>query len=630
MSKMDYDKSAKQIVKYAGGEGNILSLMHCTTRLRFVLNDFDKADVESVKQVPGVMGATVSNGQFQVVIGNQVAEMYDAVEKVTGGFKGNARPAKSNAKWYQVLLEFIIAVFQPLIPAIAGGGVLKSMLMLFAMFGWMSDTSTTYQVLTMAGNAPIYFLPLLVAITTAKRLRVNELVAMSVVSVLVLPDMVTALAKGVKLFGMTATNVTYSSQVLPAILAVLFYAGVEKLMMKYSPKSTRMFLVPMVGIAVTVPVTLLFLGPAGYVAGQGFTSAILWLYKSFGWVAMAILAAVLPLLVATGMHKPFVPYVVASLGSLKKEMLYLPASLAHNISEAGTCFAITIRTKDAKLRSTTISGGISALCGITEPAIYGITLQNKRALFSVMGSSFVGGAFIGIIGLHALAPVGPGLASLAIFVDKSSPANIIHALWGFGVSFVLSFVVSLFTWKDSASEEIKEEAREEEQESPVAANAATAQATAQATATQPSTSTVRVGRVKMEAPVAGKVEPLSAVEDEVFSSGMMGDGFAVEPTDDTVRVPVSGTVAMVYNTGHAFGIKTEAGAEVLVHIGIDTVKLNGQYFDMLLKEGQQVKAGDPAVRVDFAGVEKADYKTSVMVVVTMPGEEEFDFPVVTA
>ena len=315
--------------------------------------------------------------------------------------------------------------------------------MLFAMFGWMSESSTTYQVLTMAGNAPIYFLPLLVAITTAKRLNVNELVAMSVVGALVLPDMVTALAKGVKLFGITATNVTYSSQVLPAILAVLFYAGVEKIMMKYSPKSTRMFLVPMVSIAITVPVTLLFLGPAGYVAGQGFTTAILWLFKNFGWVAMAVLAGALPLLVATGMHKPLVPYVITSLSTMKKELLYLPASLAHNISEAGTCFAIAIKTKDEKLRAAAVSGGISALCGITEPAIYGVTLQNKRALFSVMGSSFVGGAFIGIIGLHGMAPVGPGLASLTIFVDKSSPVNIIHALWGFGVSFILSFVVSL-------------------------------------------------------------------------------------------------------------------------------------------------------------------------------------------
>ena len=238
-----------------------------------------------------------------------------------------------------------------------------------------------------------------------------------------------------------------------------------------------------------------------------------------------------------------------------------------------------------------------------------------------MGSSFVGGAFIGIIGLHAMAPVGPGLASLTIFVDKSSPANIIHALWGFGVSFILSFVVSLVVWKDSASEEINEETAESTDHTSVAVDSASQQV---------SPAPVKVGQVKMEAPVAGRVEPLSAVDDEVFSSGMMGDGFAVEPTEDIVRVPVSGTVAMVYNTGHAFGIKTESGAEVLVHIGIDTVKLNGQYFESLLKEGQQVKAGDPAVKADFANIEKAGYKTSVMVVVTMPSEEEFVFPVATA
>lgn len=596
---MDYANTARQIVKYTGGKENIISMMHCTTRLRFVLRDFDQADVESVKQVSGVLGATVSNGQFQVVVGNTVAEMYAAVQKELGQSLGEQPPthSKSNSKWYQTLLDFLIAVFQPLIPAIAGGGVLKSLLMLFAMFGWMKDSSPTYQVLTMAGNAPIYFLPLLVALTTAKRLKVNELVAMSVVSVLVLPDMVTALAKGVKLFGLTATNVTYSSQVLPAILAVLFYAVMEKYITKYTPKSTRMFLVPMLSIAITVPVTLLFLGPAGYVAGQGFTAAILWLFNNFGWVAMAILAGALPLLVATGMHKPFVPYVVTALGSMKKELLYLPASLAHNVSEAGSCFAIAVKTKDPKLRATAVSGGISALCGITEPAIYGVTLQNKRALFSVMGSSFVGGAFIGLIGLHGMAPVGPGLATLTIFVDKNSPANIVHALWGFALSLVLSFVVSLVVWKDEDSKVVKGNKNDEQE-----------------------LKTVNVDHVKLVAPVSGSVEPLSAVNDDVFSSGMMGKGFAVEPSENVVRVPVSGTVGMVYPTGHAFGIQTDGGGEVLVHIGVDTVKLQGQYFKSLLKEGQRVTAGDPAVKVDFAGVQKAGYATSVMVVVTKDGD----------
>lgn len=604
---MDYASTARQIVKYAGGGENIISLMHCTTRLRFVLHDFDQADVEAVKQVPGVLGSTISNGQFQVVIGNSVSEVYDAVQaELAGSATASQLPHfQAGGKWYQQLLDFLIAVFQPLIPAIAGGGVLKSLLMLFAMFGWMQESSSVYQVLTMAGNAPIYFLPLLVALTTAKRLRVNELVAMSVVSVLVLPDMVTALGKGVKLFGLTVTNVTYSSQVLPAILAVLFYAVMEKYLTKYTPKSTRMFLVPMLAIAVTVPVTLLFLGPAGYVAGQGFTAAILWLFNHFGWVAMALLAGFLPLLVATGMHKPFVPYVVTSISTMNKELLYLPASLAHNVAEAGTCFAIALKTKDQKLRAAAFSGGISALCGITEPAIYGVTLQNKRALASVMGSSFVGGAFIGMVGLHGMAPVGPGLATLTIFVDKSSPANFVHALWGFAFVLVLSFVVSLVVWKDEREPATKEAPTEK----------------------------VQVGHTKLVAPVAGEVQPLNAVNDEVFSSGMMGQGFAVKPTDDVVKAPVSGTVAMVYLTGHAFGIQTATGAEVLVHIGVDTVKLNGQYFTPLVKEGQAVLAGEPAVKVDFASVAQAGYATDVMVVVTATGEaaeDDFDFPVVTA
>lgn len=602
---MDYSNRANQILQAAGGEENIISLMHCTTRLRFVLHDFSKADVESVKNLPGVLGATVSNGQFQVVVGTQVNEFYDEVQKKLEQWNSSNsvddQTDKQKQKWYQVLLDFIVSVFQPLIPAIAGGGVLRSLLMLFVLLGWMNERSSLYQVLNFAGTAPIYFLPLLVAITTAKKLRVNELVPLAIVSVLVLPNMVKAMGHGMTLFELKVTNVDYSSEVFPAILAVLFYALLEKVLMKYTPRAIRIFFVPMVAMALTVPVTILFLGPAGYVAGQGFTTGILWLFHHVGWSATAVLAGVLPLLVATGMHKPLVPYVITTLGSMKREMLYLPASLAHNLAEAGTCFAIALKTKNKKMRATAVSGGISALCGITEPAIYGITIQNKRALASVMASSFVGGAFIGIIGLNGFAPVGPGLTTLTIFVDKNNPANLLHAVWGLVFSFVLSFVVSLIVWKDSDSQEVKQNKSFE-------------------------LDSVNVDHVHLQSPVAGEIEPLSQVNDDVFASGMMGKGFAVQPAEDLVHVPVNGTVTMIAPTKHAFGIQTSSGAEVLIHIGLDTVKLKGQHFRSLLREGQKVKAGDLAVQVDFSKVSAAGYQTTVMVVVTNPGDTQLDFP----
>lgn len=599
---------ASQVVKLVGGPANVVSVMHCTTRLRFVLHDFSAADLKAVQQLPGVIGATTSNGQFQVVVGNKVDDLFEAVQnelKTTSRKQQNqATSSRTKKKWYQVVLDFMVSVFQPLIPAIAGGGVLRSLLMLLVLCGWLSSKSTLYQVLNFAGTAPIYFLPLLVAVTSARKLKVNELVATSVVGVLVLPPMVKSLAGGLSLFGMKLTNVDYSSQVFPAILTVLFYAFVEKQLMKYSPRAVRVFFVPMVAMALSVPVSLLFLGPVGFVAGQEFTTGILWLFHHVGWVATAVLAGVLPLLVATGMHKPLVPYVITTLGTMKREMLYLPASLAHNTDEAGTCLAIALKTKDKRLRATAISGAVSAMCGITEPAIYGVTLQNKRALASVMGSSLVGGAFIGLIGLNGFAPVGPGLTTLTIFVDKNNSANLVHAVWGLLFSFVLSFFVSLVVWKDTDSTEVAWDQKAK-------------------------STKVGVEGLQLTSPVAGQVMPLQDVNDEVFAKGLMGKGFAVDPTDDLVRVPISGTIKMVYPTGHAFGVQTADGSEVLVHVGVDTVKLNGKYFESLLKEGQQVQDGDPAVKVDFTKVKNAGYQTPVMVVVTQTSKENLRMPLAT-
>lgn len=341
---MDFNTSAKEIIAGVGGAKNVATLIHCSTRLRFTLNDFDQVDLEALKKVDGVLGAVIAGGQCQVIIGNDVIEMFDAVDAQLAGKTGSTAAKGPKQSFGKVALDFIIGVFQPLVPAIAGGGILKAVLMLLAMLGWVSDKSQTYQILNIVGGAPLYLLPLLVAITAAQKLKVNPLVAVSTVGVLILPDMVTMLTKGTELFGMKVMNVTYSSQVFPAILSVLFYALMERLFTKYSPKPIRIFFVPMMAMLITAPVTLLFLGPLGYVVGEGFVSVILFLNTHLGWLATALLAGVLPFMVATGMHKPMIPYVVSSFSAVGKEALYLPASLAHNISESGTCFAIAIRT----------------------------------------------------------------------------------------------------------------------------------------------------------------------------------------------------------------------------------------------------------------------------------------------
>ena len=586
---MDFNDSAQAIILNVGGEKNINSLIHCSTRLRFTLNDFAKADLEKLKTVDGVLGAVIAGGQCQVIIGNDVVEMFDAVQALLGNSTQQNTARGPKQSWRKVVLDFIIGVFQPLVPAIAGGGILKAVLMLLAMLGWISDKSQTYQILNLVGGAPLYLLPILVAITTAQKLKVNSLVAVSTVGVLILPDLVAMLTKGTTLFGLHVTNVTYSSQVFPAILFVLFYALMERFFTKYSPKPIRIFFVPMMSMLITAPITLLFLGPLGYVVGEGFVSVILFLNTHLGWVATALLAGVIPFMVATGMHKPMIPYVVSTFSTVGKESLYLPASLAHNISESGTCFAIALRTKDTKLRAVALSAGISALFGITEPALYGVTLQHKRALISVITGGVIGGAYVGIAGLSGFTIVGPGLASLPMFVDKSNPANLIHALIGFGISFVVSFVIGLIIWKND--EEIS-------------------------SASDTGEATITVVAKDLMAPVAGKVLSLADVPDDVFSQGLIGQGIAIEPSEGRLIAPTDGTIEMVYETKHALGMRTDNGAELLFHIGLDTVQLNGKYFESHVQVGQHVQAGELLETFDVAKIKAAGYNPITMMVVT--------------
>lgn len=587
---IDYKKSATQIIKYVGGKENISKLIHCSTRLRFSLLDSNKASIEELKKISGVLGAVNASGQCQVIIGNNVIEMFDAVNEQLGQLSSDRKEAESsNGKWYQMALDYLIAIFQPLVPAIAGGGVLKALTMLFNLIGWLPQTSNLYQVLNFIGSAPLFFLPILVAITTAQKLNVNVLVAVSSVSALILPDMVTALGKGLDLFNIHLTNITYSSQVFPAILAVFLYAFLEKWITKYCPKPIRIFFVPMVSMMITVIVTLIVLGPLGYYLGVGLTAIIMFLYNRFGFVASALLAAMMPIMVSMGMHKALIPYAVAAVGNTGKELLYLPASLAHNMSQCGMSFAVAIRTKNQELRSTAISAGISALFGITEPAIYGIDLQHKRALFGVMASSAICGGTIGFLGIKAFALVGPGLASLPMYIDKTDPSNIVKAIIMFIVSILLSFIIGLFIWKDPEVKQL------ENQET-------------------------------LSLPVKGELKPLSSINDDVFSKGILGEGIAIEPREGKLIAPIDGEILMVYETGHAIGMKTNGGAELLFHIGLDTVKLKGKYFAVKVDEGQKVHQGETLIDFDLDKIKEAGFDPVTVMIVTNYNDEKIVFP----
>lgn len=584
---MDYKKIAEEILDLIGGSKNVATLEHCSTRLRFGLVDKSIVNVEKIKKIKGVMGV-VDGSQFQIVIGNNVVEVYDELLKICP-LNGNdsAVVKKDDRKWGAKFLEFVISVFQPLVPAIAGAGVLKSILLLLSMFGLLATDSTIYTALAAISDATFYFLPIMVAVTTANTLKSNRLVAIAAVGYLLLPATTTALADGMTLFGFAVKNVTYSSQVFPAILCVIFLSLMEKGFNKISPKAIRIFFVPMMSLAITIPVTLLILGPLGYNVGTLFTTVILALYSKLGFVALGLLAGILPFMIATGMHKTLIPYAIATYGQLGYEALYLPASLAHNISESGACFAVALKSKDENLKQTALSAGISALMGITEPALYGVTLQNKKAMIGVVLSGVISGMLMGLFVVKAFIVVGPGLASMSMFVDAANGSNFIYACVGFAVALLGSFIITFVLWKDDTVEEIKEveELTDAEKEVNI-----------------------------LVSPLNGKAVDLSTVSDEMFASKTLGDGIAIVPQDGKLYAPCDAEVVMLFETKHAIGLKTSNGAEILIHIGVNTVSMEGVGFTSFVKQNDTVKEGDLLIEFDLKKIEEKNLDPTVMVV----------------
>lgn len=451
----DYKQIAENVLDLIGGEANITHLEHCSTRMRFSLADPSKADVEAIKKIPGVLSVIASGPQCQVVIGNDVVEVYDEFLKIAKVNQGAAAAPAAAAPGGKkeigpIVLDFVVGVFQPLVPAIAGAGILKALLTVCTTFGWLDSGDVIYKVFFNVADAALYYLPVMVAYTTAAKLNCNKLVAIAIAGAMISPATMSLLGAegGSVFFGLTLQNVSYASQVFPSILVVAFLTFVERWVTKWCPKPIRIFFVPMVCFLITFPVALLVLGPLGYNIGSLLTTVILALYNSFGWIAVAVLATLMPFMVATGMHKPLAPYAIASISNPGYEMLYLPASLAHNISEGGACFAVAFKTKDENLRSTAISAGISAIFGITEPALYGVNLLHKRALIGNCIGCFIGGLFIGLTHIKAFVAMGPGLAGMAMFLDPENSMNLVWAFVGFGVSVAVSFIATMILYKD--------------------------------------------------------------------------------------------------------------------------------------------------------------------------------------
>lgn len=598
----NYKQTASDVLRLVGGEKNVVQVEHCSTRLRFTLADTSKVDAAALKKTAGVMGVISSGPQCQVVIGNDVIEVYDELLKL-GTFNAGQAAAPAAPKGKKeiggIILDYMVGIFQPLVPAIAGAGVLKALMVLLSTLGLMSSGDIAYKVFVGVADAALYYLPVMVAFTTATKFNCNKLVSVALAAAMIHPSVSALLATegGAYFLGIKLQNIAYGGQVFPAILTVIFMSFIEKWANKWCPKAIRVFFVPMLCFGIGFPVALVVLGPLGYNIGALLTTVILALYNTLGWLAVALLAAVLPFMISMGMHKALVPYAVASISDPGFEMLYMPASLAHNISEGGACLGVALKTKDENLRATAISAGISGLFGITEPALYGVTLQHKKVMMSVVVSSFIGGLFVGLMKVKAFVAMGPGLAGMAMFVDPDNGKNILWAAVGLVISVVVSFALSFFLYKDETPAEDETAAPAPE----TAADAAAANST-------------------ISSPLQGKAIALEEVKDEVFSQKILGDGIAVVPEKGELYAPADGVIESVFGTKHAISMKTAAGAELLMHIGMDTVKRDGKGFDPQVKDGETVKKGQLLMKFDLDGIKADGYDVTTPIVVTNADE----------
>lgn len=586
---MDYKVLAKNILSGVGGKDNINTAWHCATRLRFKLKNDKLADTQKIEDLDGVVTVVNSAGQYQVVIGNAVANVFEPLAELAGleNTDDQVVDEKDQPKENVLnkLIGFISGVFTPFLGAMAGAGILKGLLALFLAFGWLTEKSGAYQIWYAAGDGFFYFLPILLAFTAAKSLKVNQFVAVALAATLVYPSLVaiTGNAQTIDFFNIPVVPTTYTSSVIPILLAVWVMSYIEPLLNKIFPEAVRNIFTPLFLLMIMAPLTLIVVGPLGASIGTLLSSGISAIYNFAPAVAGALMGAFWQVFVIFGVHWTFVPVMMNNIGKLGYDPL-LPILSVAVISQAGAALGVFLKAKDTKMKSLAGSSVATALLGITEPTIYGVTLKLKRPFILASISGAIGGAIAGGGQAHASSFTLPSLLAIPTYLGSGFTSVMI----GLGVAFVLGTVLTyLFGFSKDT-------------------NVAT---TGEHTIEQK-------GNHQIIAPVEGTIIPLKNVKDEVFASEAMGQGIAIVPTSNIVKAPIAGTISAVYPTGHAIGIISEKGVEVLLHIGINTVELNGQYFKTLVKKNQKVTIDEPLVEFDHQAISDAGYDTTVMLIIT--------------
>jgi|GEM_PF-8242 len=593
----DYRQMASKIIDGVGGISNIEDAIHCVTRLRFTLKDDTKANANKVKSVDGVMDVQNHGGQYQVIIGTDVEKVYHEVHNKLGNKadSGNQEPTKKGNQINKVLDIFSSIIVKPMY-AIAGAGILRGFLFMFVSLGWLDSSSSTYIFLNMIGDCTMYFMPFMLAVSAAKKFKTNEYLAMAIACVMFAPTYVATLSSGAEttlsIFGLVVPTANYGSSIIPIIVAVWLMSHINRFLEKVVPKVLGLFITPLLVLLIMVPLTMLAIGPLGVWLGDGLAEVLQILFDKAPWVAGIIIGGVRPLLVIVGMHHAIRPITYQQLATYGYNLIS-PLNFISTMAQATSCFACYFITKNKEEKALALSSAASGYLGITEPALYGVILKLQRPLIATVIGGGIGGAYVAMMGVSSTTHAMSSVFTIPIFFGE----KFIHLLIGLGISTVITFVLTIIlgasdSYRREEAEKLKQEDRIQTKE--IFAD----------------------GKIKIVSPVKGTLIPLENVDDVAFSKKEMGDGVGIIPTDGKIFASCDGKIKMIFATKHAIGIETKEGAEILMHVGINTVNLNGEGFKCFVEEGQMVNKGDLLLEVDLQYLEDQQVDPTVVLLVT--------------
>lgn len=585
-----YEQLAQDIVEQLGGKENIVEAYHCQTRLRFKLADESKLNKEKLEALEGVTKYINNAGVHQVVIGTHVKDVFEEIEKnIDVKSSTNSKPTEKKSLAVTVI-DFVAGTFQPIIPALSGAGMVKAVLALLIVFKVITPESQTYYMLNLFADGVFFFLPMILAFTVAQKLRSNPIPAVSVAAMMMHPNwgaLVTA-GEPVSFFGIIPfTLASYTGSVIPILIIIFVQSYVEKFLGKIIPKSVELVFVPMLTFLIMGTLAFSILGPIGSVLGGYLATFFTFLSINASWVPAVLIGGFLPIMVMFGLHNGVAPLGVMQMAELGYDSIFGPGCVCSNIAQATAAAVVAFRTKDKKLKQVATSGSITAYMGITEPVLYGVNLLKRYPLIAAMIGGGLGGLYAGVTNTHRFATGSSGLPAILLYIGDDTMRffwNIVIALMISAVSTaIITYILSFKFEKEEAIPEMKEIILED---------------------------------TAISSPIEGKVIPLNEIQDEAFASGALGKGFAVEPTEGKVFAPFKGKVVAIFPTKHAIGLISDTGVELLIHVGLNTVELKGQYFEALVEAEQEIFQGQLLLTFDIEKIREAGYVTQVPIVVT--------------